>query len=838
MDSLLVSIKVLKRHIGRLKHGIHLETESDEVSLQRGGVISSEVIEHHENVEDVSGELVDHVQITQDISHPMTDNALSMSGFMERPVQVAAATIALNSDIDFTYNIWNLFLANPTIRAKLRNFAFLRCNLNVKITVSGTPFHYGKLLVSYQPFPSVNQNLTIFATRRAARLRYLSQAYGARTIDVRENKPFELEVPYVSPLPIGRLYNDATVALSAASNFDDFSGLGTLYISTLNQVKAVNATATNIFMYVYVYASDVYLAGTTGTVNTITTESDEREIGPVEKLSSSLLPISQALEKVPSIGIFAKASSMALGALSKVSALFGWSYPTLIGSPVRMRPDPWQNGAHTIGVDTGKRITLDPKQELSVDPRIVGVDEDELAISSICKNESLLDTFTWLPGSVPLNSIVWSAAVTPRASVVDLIPATPQYIATVPTALGFAATPFEYWRGKIIYRFEIVASNFHRGKLMFFYEPNIRQNSLINAALNMNKQHVRIVDIQETQVVEFCVDWNFPRPWCRNVDDPGVTTTIGSQFQNTPGKFETCNGVICVTPFTALQSPDGSSIQVNVYVHSPDMAFNRMTSVNMPVSFVPYTQSDEKWISNKDSTCMDIAPPIMSTVGLSENYFGEKPVSFRSLLKRFQQGNIFKVAASASCTLRAYNCSAFPPPTITSTVNNAGTIGNLSGSRLYSYIRNAYLGQRGGVRYRVRYTRATAAQGDFRVVVRLQPDSFTQAPVNHTSGGTDAQALIDMDGCVMYLTTVNGGIEFEVPFYSNNSFLWACNPDPYFATGLSVLNTKGLRNFLCYLEGFESAEVTANTSFAMGEDFTFFRWLGAGPVRLNATAIG
>lgn len=838
-ESLRMTIDVLSRYVSKLKHGIYLHTESAEISVQSTGLVSAPKVEKHENVEDVGGEEVDHVDMLNLGLSLHTDNGLSMSGFLERPVQIAAQSLSLNSDIDLTFNIWNLFLGNPTIRSKLRNFAFLKMDLGIKIAVAGTPFHYGKLLVSYQPFPSVNQNLVFVPARRAARLRYLSQAIGATTMDVRSNAPLELHVPYISPQPIGRLYNDANVALGTGSNFDDFDDLGTLYISTLNQIKAVSTAATNVFIYIYVYAKNVTLTGSTGSVLAVTTESDEREIGPVEKVSSALLPYSRALETVPSIGMFAKASSIALGALKSVSALFGWAYPTMIQAPNRVRPDPYQNGAQTVGFDTGKKITLDPKQELSVDPRIAAISDDEMAISTICKKESLLDTFNWAPASTPLTSIMWTAAVTPRASLVDVIGTAPnQYLATVPTPLGFAATPFAYWRGSIKYRFEVVASNFHRGKLMFVYEPNIRHFSLVTAALNVNKQYVKVIDIQETQVIEFCVDWNFPRMWAENIVDQDVNTTVGSQFTNTSSKFDTCNGCIFVTPFTALQSPDGSSVSINVYVSSDDMAFNRMTSKNYPVSIAPYTQSDERQLDKttiEEVTCMELAPSVLSKDHISELHFGEQPVSFRSLLKRFMQGPVIITTTQANRRLVQFVVRNYAENTYADTLPAGGGLGAPQVRTLHNYLRFAYLGQKGGLRWRAYLNRNSSTVGDYRFLVSLNNETNTTSANTFFEGSSTATRGPVMDGTVTFLSTVNNGIEYEIPYYNNNLFSWACNSDPYFSTNLSVVQADCTRMHSIFAEGLDGTALFLNTSFATGEDYSMIRWLGAPPIRLNGT---
>jgi len=828
IKSFEASIAALNRAIDRHLYSMNLQTESADVSVAHTGAVRDSNVETHVTLTDVGGETKDDTYIHQNSNHLLKNDDLGMKDFLERPVQVAAISLSLDSDIDLSFNIWNLFLGDPTVRSKLRNYAFLRCNLGVRITLSGTPFHYGRMLVSYQPFPYVNQTLSSFGpTYRIQRLNYLSQAPGAKTLDVRENAPFEMVVPYVSPQPVGRLFNNSAVALSDAANFDDFDKLGTLYISTLNQIKAVTTTATNVYLYVYVYATDVTILGATGSVGVIETESDERIKGPVETMSTAMLPVSKAMEHIPVIGRFAKASSTVLGVLSKVSALFGWSYPTVITHPGRVKNEPFQNGAQTIGMDTGHRITLDPKQELTVDPRIVGVDDDEMAIAGICQRESLLDQFSWNVGEVPLTDIIWSAAVTPRANIVDNLTTK---LGCMPTALSFAATPFKYWRGKITYRFEIVASNFHRGKLMFCYEPNIVQYSLITANLNTNKQYVKVIDIQETQSVEFTIDWNFPKPWCKNIDDASMDNTVGVQFVPGSSLFETCNGVIFVTPFTEIQSPDGSAVEINVFVHAPQMVFNRFSEELLPLTTLPYSgtivlESDERDF-NRGVSNMEMNKSIHDHTMLSEEFFGELPVSFRSLLKRFMQS--YERSTGATSGVASF---IFPilPSSYEGVTFNTRPIKNL-----YQYIRFAYLAQRGGMRKRFRFVPDGSDlrfQGA-RINVSLNEESTTT--LGPTTSGTKAISEIIPDGTVTFMNLTNTGIEFELPFYTNNLFAWACNDNPW-ATGVVPMEQSLTRDYRVDVESLTTTNVIGIETFATAEDFALMRWLGAVPFEVQGS---
>jgi len=345
VDSIDATINVIKKEIVRRRHNFHVVTQSD-ISVMTTGTVDSATVSSGQNVEQVDGDAPDYTVVGVSTDRT-TSGDLEIKGFFGRPVQIAALQLTLNSDIDIRLDVWDLYLANPTVRSKLRNYPFMKCDLNVRYMLSGTPFHYGRVICAYEPYPEVNQIFPSFGpTFRSERLKYFSQAPGTLTMDVRENAPLDMHIPYVAPQPVGRLYNNSALVQSAVTPFDDFHELGSVFISTLNQIKSVTEGATEVFLYVYVYATNVELHGTTATQMSIVTESDERQTGPVEKFASSALSVSSALQNVPFLSMYARASTMALTALKGVASIFGWSYPTMIAHPIRNRPDPFQKCSH------------------------------------------------------------------------------------------------------------------------------------------------------------------------------------------------------------------------------------------------------------------------------------------------------------------------------------------------------------------------------------------------------------------------------------------------------------------------------------------------------------
>jgi len=839
VDSLRATIKSLQScsakriHAKMNSESYHFEAD---VSVASEGPISTMV--RHGNVEDSGGTDVETTIIglkenTQVLRHTM----LNMDDFFSRPVQLGAFTLATATTLATSFDVWNLYFAEPAVRAKLRNYGFIRANLKVRANVSGTPFHSGRLLFSFIPFSSLVDAFQALVTVGASQsnfITYLSQVPGCQIVDVRRNTPVEMVIPYVSPQPMIRLFNKSTAATPSGTAYNDLIEMGLLYVYSINQIASVSASPSPISVYIYGWLEDVELGCVTGTQTVITTESDdwiseadERQSGPVQRIASRASEIANSLTSVPYIGAYAKASSMMLGGLSSLASLFGWSVPNVETQPMRMKNDPFYNAAHVIGYDTGKRITLDPKQELTVDPRVVAVEEDEMAISFVAGVESYLTTFTWNKTTAPLSGPMWESVVSPIVAVQD---SGSNYIQ--PTALAFSALPFIYWRGDISFRFEVVCSNFHRGKFAIYYEPNVSQEVLIDANLALNKQFVEIIDIQETTDVEICVNWAFPRHWCAVLGTNSRSVMVGSCGSTISAPlnwFETANGYIGITPITELQSPDDSSVSINVYVKSDNIQYNQLADTNLPTSRT-LSESDD-WIAESevvsngvhnstthDLTCFVINPTGASTKGISELHFGEVPVSFRNLIKRFT--TTYSATISTTGVLgKLYMGATILPSALPSFSTNVTYDQSLIG-----YLQFAYLGMRGGIRKRWRYATADSQGfGNHTKITLAGPgtsfsnnSSFTASTFNNYSS---------LNGTVSFISHTNGGIEYEIPFYNNNLFAWACTTNPYDAIAPMQNNvTQGYN--LVYETSIATTGVMYEES-AAAEDFSLLRWIAA-----------
>jgi hypothetical protein len=379
-----------------------------------------------------------------------------------------------------------------------------------------------------------------------------------------------------------------------------------------------------------------------------------------------------------------------------------------------------------------------------------------------------------------------------------------------------------------------VVSAFHRGKFAICYEPNLNQNVLINSALSINKQFIKIVDIQETQCVEFTIKWASDRPW-RFMEDQLSYTYLSTMYGygvTLPTNNDTYNGYISVYPITRLVAPTYPDVEINVYVSSDNMHFafpeQQITPTKRAIAQSNFSlselQGEVTTIPLNDSTASDEK--------IAVDYFGEEVLSYRSLLKRYHlyqnQGSTTQASTSNYVSAQFNNIAL--PPVIYAAPAVAGTI-----THVLDYLRFAFLGLKGSVRYRARVTGqlSTDMWTNF-LIQNYIPSNYS---ANSISVGTGANylassgALSTMNGAVAYIPHNNAGFDYELPFYTNNSWVFSFRGDLGAASAFAdagVFQEQWVRRHrIIFTTSNNATGFTIILEMAVGEDFNLMRFNGA-----------
>jgi hypothetical protein len=566
--------------------------------------------------------------------------AADLKTFLSRPVRIISTTWAQSDPVGLLSSnnrVWSLFLNNATIKRKLENYAFLRGNLKLKIITNASPFLYGSLRASYQPLPDFKQT-TIQSAFPYSLVPY-SQRPGV-WITPAHSEGAEFTCPFMWPKSFIR-----TLVLAEANR------LGSLDLVIYRGLQSANGSSSGVTVQVYAWMEDVVLAGPTiGAA----LQADEYGVGVVSAPASAVAAAASRLTSIPVIGRFAKATEIGASAVSNIAKLFGFTNVPVIddAKPVRNSPFPSLASAE-IGYPHDK-LALDAKNELSIDPKIVGLDgEDELAISSFVQRESYLVDSTWTNAMAP-DTPLFTSAVMPNLTYVsgNAIDFTP---------MSLVSNMFRNWRGDIIYRFRFIASPFHKGRVRISYDPQAPAIQTTGdtgpAVLN------RIVDLGAETDIEFRIPYQQALPWCYTQSSPnatGIWTTSSTPSLSLTDTFH--NGIISVKVLTALTGPSTTaSIGMQVFVKGAEnLEFANPSSSHFELT--PFALQSEEYYDNGKVVSDQLGASTGNSSHRALVNFGESVKSLRTLMRRHNLLDTITVPAPTANTAGAFtiNQTRFP----------------------------------------------------------------------------------------------------------------------------------------------------------------------------------
>ena len=577
--------------------------------------------------------------------------------------------------------------------------------LKVKFLVNGNSFYYGRLLVSYKPLQVYDQ-VTVLRQGILPDVVEASQR-PHMYLNPTTSQGGTLSLPFFTP------FNSLDIPTAQWEDMGEFS------VSTLQSLKHANGGTDPITISVFAWAEDVHMSVLTQTdPSTLVPQSMEYE-GIVSKPASIVAKVAGVLKEVPFISPFATATEIGARSIAKMAALFGYSKPVQpVLSP--FQPMTRQSMADTDGTENITRLTVDTKNELSIDPAITGVDApDELVISNIASKESYLTRFEWAMNTNP-ESLLFNMVVDPCLTVKNGSSDDTREIHM--PACAYASFPFDFWRGSMEYRFQIVCSGFHRGRLKFVYDP---EGTPSGGSSEYNTAYTHIVDISENDDFILRVGWGQNTPWRRHI---GLT---GDFYSSTPLTYRSStsdfgNGTLSVYVVNELTSPDSTidnDISVNVFLSACDnfelaspsdyylSQIGFKPTIPTPVTLSPQSLEGPA-IVNEEPPLLDHLGPWQDDNSLvNKIHFGEVIASFRTLLKRYTLTEIIAFDVDiflgyVGVARIARNNFPLTPgytnvdPGLSTVVEDTANGGYVySKMTLLNYLRPAFGAWRGGLRY-------------------------------------------------------------------------------------------------------------------------------------------
>lgn len=801
------------------------------------------------NVTDVSG----NIPVTESIGVEHAPRAAPTQSwtnveFFKRPVLIASGTWEVLQPLRVIVEPWKLLLADPAVRSKIRNQWLLKdAKMNVRITVSGTQFHQGRLLVTYVPNwfrQPVAKRYIDWAdppgfSAKKTRLCYLSQMPLTTYIDPTDNQPLDLQFPLIKAQPyLGFNKQSDGLIIGDSDEFTDFKGLGVVYMESLHILEAVTSTPTNVFWTMYAWLSEVETSIDTGTKMMVA--QSEQKTGPMQRVMMAGADIAKVLSKAPVIGPYAKAGEMIFGGLGRLAAVHGFSRPSIYTEPSVYKPQPFQNTCNVIGSETTTKLTIDPLAETSIGDTVTGDSTDQMHFNHILSREAYIGQVDWKYDSPIMTPISFIPIVPSHVTdvVSSNVPAGLSRVNAQPVPAAWLGNFFSHWRAnKTVVRLDFMRSKFHTGKVGIMYEPNISQNVLITSGLKLNVEKIVVIDINEVTNIELEIGWNQPKYWAESYNASNAVEYIIDANEDYDGTsaWQHMNGFIVIFPLTELQSPALNSVHINVFIKFPDCEFNGFSSRTVVDAYMTWSAPPGPGLKAQsfkvqDSIALNKSSNSPDVMNLLE--FGEKPCSWRTLLKRYTTAVAQALTPTAEGRLK-YVLEAPIIPRQLLSISDIHTNLVATQVHLLSRIRMAYLAMKGSHKYKVTgFSLGSPTPYDTAVVALHAPSTATVTP-SLTNQPIAVGDVIDSRGFNLYLPYSQPGVEVQLPFWNNNLFVWSQEQDPYVKGDSSqFMDTYAFRSW-SFITPTHNA-LTANTvrcqlQHAIGDDFTLMYFVAAVP---------
>lgn len=706
--------------------------------------------------------------------NPISDNSfydgykpsVELESFFSRPVTIANITWTESSSLTYVFNPWTLYFSDTRVKKKLDNFAYLSCNLHLKFMVNASPFYYGMAIASYQPKKNFNgcRIYTASANRQAM---FVPISQRPHVYMYPQNcQGGEIILPYIN--------QKNWIRINSTSDFDN---MGEMVVTELVQLANANGvTGKSVNITVYAWAEDVRLAGLT---NNLALQSDEYE-GPISGPASSVAKFSKSLSGVPIIGKFATATSIGANAVASIARLFGFTNVPTLASQHPVRNDPFFNISSSDLSAPMDKLTLDAKNELTIDPRVIGLSpRDELAISNIATRESFYFTFNWFQTNT-YNDLLYNMRITPSLHRTSLDSGAIKYYLTPQHML---AEMFHYWRGDIIVRFKVIATRYHKGRLRISWDPDA---DIYAATDTMNVVFTKIVDIANEQDFEIRIPYQQSAAFCKTDVQPGNNANSGTSALG--HNINSDNGILTVRVYNTLTSPEtDDTIQIAVFVRGADnLEFAAPKNIDRTwTTFQPQAEQ-----LDYPDVCMNTTEiyPSSEPDNLYLVYMGEVVKSLRPLLRRscYVYSAIGEQDVDATKTLQTNTftlpkripCYGYDPNGKSTTSGvlvpastfNANFVHNIP----LNWVSQCFIGSRGSILYRLNVNRSI--QSSSVTISRQKRPHGSIAPSLDYTQPTDSANMkryfqwitreSGSAGIVLQNTVTQTGINFLLPMYS------------------------------------------------------------------------
>jgi hypothetical protein len=685
-----------------------------------------------------------------------------------------------------SFNPINLFFNLPQIKNKLEGYRYAKFDLYVKFTVNGSPFYYGSLGAFLTMMNGYIADTTGATIGYAPGTQVLTSQKQHVWLDPQTTSAAEMHLPF--------LYNQNWVDMLLLNNLTNLAKIDLVQFAALRSANGVTTAGINVV--VYAWAENVELTGLTSRP-VLQSKKEYMRDGQISGPASTVAGVAKKLSSIPVIAPFAKATDVVASALGDVASYFGYTNVPNVRDVEPFKSVPFHTLASSSISEPINKLSLQPKQEIAVGGYAAGDPfSDPLHIANFCQRESFLCGALWTTTDAE-DKIIFTSSVTPE--LYERNPIT--YYNVYMTPMCYMFNLFNYWRGDIIFRFKVIKSQYHRGRLNICWDVGVLNSALMPGYGNPSVLNI-VFDIEETDEIEVRVPYMQALPFLKKLNQSGMgnNNTVWSNGP-TPTFTGVGNGTIQTRVVNRLTAPEASSdVDLLVFVRAAEnIEFAGPVNLRQDYSHIALQSKKiyDEVTFGKDS---------ISDVRTYDSHFGEKIVSARELLHR--QSKIatwtIPIVSIGSSTQEVVNFPFQRMPQIygyqVNGMHSAFGITSPATTFNFNYVQNhplvylsqCFVGYKGSVNYNfnsiqfdaksnvscpsVGVTRLDGVLGTSKVQVFVPSQvSDSQAAKDFTGVNADPQGGA---GTALTNQVTQSGIAVNLPYYSRfkffvNNYLYA-----------------------------------------------------------------
>ncbi len=749
---------------------LHLQADEAEFSLgatEGTETTDATVAEFLDETPGTSWKL-DHPEITNLIDR---QPEVELAKYLSRPVLIKTHTWAQTDSYSTTtpWNPWYLFFNSTPIKNKLNNYFLINCTLKLKFVINASPFYSGAMAFTYCPLQNiVGEN--IISDGSGGELMSYSQRPKV-WIFPQTCEGGEITLPF--------FYHKNWLDITSAT---DCQNMGTITPALFAQlVSATGVTGTSVVVNVYAWAENVKLHAPT---TKLALQASEFDYKP-SQIASSVAKASGALTRIPLIGPYMKSTSVVASGISAIASTLGFTNVPNMDTVAAFKPAAYPHNSTCEVSVPSDRSAVDPKNEVTIDPRTVGLDgQDELSLAYIAGREAWIGNAI-LSSTDAVDALTLVARVTPGMVFQAGANKPFQY-----TPMGYVASQFRAWRGDVIFRFKFICTRFHKGRVRVTFDPVGDISATIPDYTTVFNE---IVDIGAEQDLEVRVPYSQAFTFLRTNVTTGNYNLSGSALA--PDN-NTCNGLITMRVVNPLSGPTATTaIPVMVFVRAADnIEFAHPNSLySQALTASPYT------LQSKEVEYPVLPKQVIVGNNVTEGdpnmynvHYGEAIKSFRPLIHRLAHQYTMRsadIATSSTLTVvsqfqnRQLKFAGFDSNGVF-TANKTLSAGTAS----YNYFRMGvhqmvallFIGQRGSINYSVMVEGLNA-----NIPTNIQMKRFSGGITTSSYRVNDVTTTTNKDG-IAYIyansTTepgsgvaltdphIQSGLAMNFPYYSVSNF--------------------------------------------------------------------